>query len=206
MGFLPFGFVYPDELKIDGVHYDLACPDPKIEAIRERMEWLNDVIEKCQTPAPVAAAALDLFQSLSSCGKKDFWVKIMAAAAPADIAPVVDAIAVKNGVTAAAPLDFPNAIALVDCRFVDTKEWEHLRRYSIGGSDAATILGFCHYHSPRSIYYDKTGVRVNVLDSQDWQRQHILDYGHFVEDHVIDSFAGSVGAKRIEEHRSASRS
>lgn len=191
-GYFPYGFTYPK-----GFQYNETNPDPSIEKIRLRVEFLNEAISYSNIPDYVFAAALDLFQSHSWYDKDVFWDGIMARLSPVQVAALVDAIA--DNVTDAMPrLDFPNAIALFDCRFISTKEWEHIRRYSIGGSEAATVLGLSHYQSPRSLYYEK---KAPVPDNRGLGGQHILDYGHFVEEHICHINSSTMGAVRYPEHR-----
>ena len=191
-GYFPYGFTYPK-----GFQYSEANPDPVIEKIRLRMEYLNKALSYSTLPDYLFAAALDLFQSHTAYEKDIFWDGITNNLAPAQVARIVEAIS--DQVSGAMPrLDFPNAIALFDCRFISTKEWEHIRRYSIGGSEAATVLGLSHYQTQRSLYYEK---KAPVPNDGDLSRQHILDYGHFVEEHITNSFTATIGAILYPEFR-----
>lgn len=191
-GYFPYGFTYPK-----GFRYSEANPDPAIEKIRLRVEYLNEAIAHSSVEDYIFAAALDLFQSHSDYDKDVFWDGIMARLNPVQVARVVDAIS--DQVVGAMPrLDFPNTIALFDCRFISTKEWEHIRRYSIGGSEAATVLGLSHYQTQRSLYFEK---KAPVPDDGDIGRRHILDYGHYVEDHIVHSFTATIGAVLYPEYR-----
>ena len=76
--------------------------------------------------------------------------------------------------------------------------FKHVRRYSIGGSEAATVLGLSHYQTLRSLYYEKKKPPKSVTDIG---RQQILDYGHFVEEHIVESNAKTLGAIHYPEFR-----
>ena len=191
-GYFPYGFTYPK-----GFQYSDANPDPVIEMIRLRMEYLNEAISYSTLPEHIFAAALDLLQSHTDYKKEVFWDGIMDTLTPAQVAKIAEALS--DQVTGAMPrLDFPNAIALFDCRFISTMEWEHIRRYSIGGSEAATVLGLSHYQTQRTLYYEK---KAPVPDDRGLSGQHILDYGHYVEDHIVQTFTATIGAVLYPEHR-----
>lgn len=190
--FFPFGFRYPK-----GFPYSEANPDPKIEAVRLRMKYLNEVQQISMLPGHLFAAAMDMFQSESTFTPDIFWEEIQKELTMDEVAEIAKAIVPTLGVVVE-PLEFPNAIALFDCRFVATSEWEHIRRYSIGGSEAATVLGLSHFQTPLSLYYEK---RCPHHPEKDISNQHILDYGHAVEDYIVDSFASRLGAVRYPEYR-----
>lgn len=191
-GYFPFGFTYPK-----GFSYNEANPDPAIESIRQRMDYLNQAHSVSDLPGYIFAAALDDFQNHAGVAKDEFWKKIMCNLTPEQLSDIANALA--DTVIGAMPrLEFPNAIALFDCRFVTTKEWEHIRRYSIGGSEAAAVLGLSHFQSPRSVYFEK---KAPVKEAPNICRQQILDYGHFVEDHIIESVATSLSVMHYPEHR-----
>lgn len=191
-GYFPYGFVYPK-----GFQYSETNPDPMIEKVRLRIEFLNQSISYSSVDDYIFAAALDLFQSHTEYEKEVFWDGIMDRLNPAQLARIVDAIS--GQVVGAMPrLEFPNSIALFDCRFISTKEWEHIRRYSIGGSEAATVLGLSHFQTPRSLYFEK---KAPVPDERSLGSQHILDYGHYLEPHIVHSIASTIGAVLYPEHR-----
>lgn len=191
-GYFPYGFTYPE-----GFQYTSANPDPALEKIRLRMEFLNKAFSYSSLEGHIFAAALDLFQGHTGYEKDAFWEGIMNELNPAQLARVAEAIS--DQVVGAMPrLDFPNAIALFDCRFISTKEWEHIRRYSIGGSEAATVLGLAHYQTPRSLYYEK---KAPVPDANELGRRHILDYGHYVEEHITHTNTSNMGAILYPEFR-----
>lgn len=190
--FFSFGFQYPQ-----GMAHGVNNPDPKIEKIRERMNFLNNIHQRSGLQGHIFAASMDLFQSESNMEKDVFWEQVQQNFSEQELIDIANAIApmVKNEMP---PLEFPNAIALVDCRFVSTTEWEHIRRYSIGGSEASAVLGLSHFQSPLSLFHEK---RSTPLKSADLSRQQILDYGHAVEDYIVESFAHMLGAVRYPEHR-----
>lgn len=196
--YLPFGFQYPD-----GFAYNDANPDPAIVAIKHRIDFLNTVHDHAFMPdgSPMPghffAAAMDLLQKKSSKEVGTFWDEAENGLSPEELGTIAQSILPL--VSDALPLlDFPNAIALFDCRFISTKEWEHVRRYSIGGSEAGTVLGVSHFQSPRSLYYEK---KKPVADDHDASTQQIFDYGHCVEDYTIEYVAKLVGAVRYPEYR-----
>lgn len=190
--YFPFGFRYPK-----GFPYNEGNPDPGIEAVRKRMLYLNKVHAHTNLPGHIFAAAMALFQAESKYEPDEFWDNIKKEMKMQDVARV--AFHLSGAVQHEPPrLEFPNAIALFDCRFVSTKEWEHIRRYSIGGSEAAAILGVAKYHSLRSIYHEK---KTPYEEKRGVDSQHILDYGHSVEPYVIAEIASRLGAKQRPEYR-----
>lgn len=190
--YFPFGFSYPV-----GFTHSEANPDPGIESLRKRMEFLNEAHSLSSLPGHIFAAALALFQSKSNEEPGAFWDKIAMELSLQEIADVAESL---MPMVAQEPprLDFPNAIALFDCRFVSTKEWEHIRRYSIGGSEASTVLGLSKFQSPRSLYYEKKAPNGKERDAGG---QQILDYGHAVEPYVIGEIASRLGASVYPEYR-----
>lgn len=190
--YLPFGFQYPK-----GLHHSDANPDPKIEDIRQRVAWLNDVHELSNLPGHIFCAGMHLFQQKSEKDADEFWTECRNRCTPAEMAEIAVAMA---PLVANEPerLEFPNAIALFDCRFVSTKEWEHIRRYSIGGSEAATVLGLSKYQTPRSLWHEK---RTRYDEPFDIGREQIFDYGHAVEPYIIEELASRLGARVYPEYR-----
>lgn len=196
--YLPFGFTYPD-----GFAYNEANPDPALEAIKHRIDFLNTCHDFAflpdGTPMPghIFAAAMDLLQKKSEMSVGDFWARAEQNFSHDEIGQIAQALypLVQDTLPL---LDFPNAIALFDCRFISTKEWEHVRRYSIGGSEVGTILGVSHFQSPRSLYHEKKSPN---LSEHDAGMQQIFDYGHCVEDYTIGYVANLLGAKRYPEYR-----
>lgn len=190
--YFPFGFQYPK-----GLPHNDSNPDPVIEGMRERMAFLNRLYQRSDLPGHIFAAALALFQSESQLEPGAFWTSIQSELTDNEIVQIAEALA--PSVANEPPrLDFPNSIALFDCRFVATKEWERIRRYSIGGSEASAVLKLSHFQSQLTLFYEKTNP---PADERDISGQQILDYGHCVEDYVIESIAGKLGAVRWPEHR-----
>ena len=190
--FFPFGFVYPS-----GLSHSDSNPDPAIESIRHRMAYLNRVHSATILRGEDFSAAMAKFQQESKYEPDAFWPLVEATFSDAEVAQIAEVI------FATLPkqpdrLAFPNAVALFDCRFVSTSEWEHVRKYSLGGSDAAAVLGLSHFKSPRGVFLDKTST-----DKEDRSlgSQHILDYGHAVESFVIDQTAETLGCKHYPEYR-----
>ncbi len=190
--YLPFGFQYPK-----GLDHSDANPDPKIEDIRHRVAWLNEVHELSKLPGHIFCAGMYLFQQKSEKDADEFWTECRNRCTPAEMAEIAVAMA---PLVADEPerLEFPNAIALFDCRFVSTKEWEHIRRYSIGGSEAATVLGLSKYQTPRSLWHEK---RTRYEELYDIGREQIFDYGHAVEPYIIGELASRLGAMVYPEYR-----
>ena len=96
-------------------------------------------------------------------------------------------------------LEWPNAITVVDCAFLTTKEWEMLRHLGLGGSDAAAVLGQSAYKNAQETYHDKVWTPEKM--KLDEKNQGIFDRGHFMEDKVVDAFLRLTGFKRIPETR-----
>lgn len=207
--YFPFGFVYPTGPNIP---YSNTNPDPGIETLRTRVAFLNTCHDCSTLPGHIFAAALKLLQERSSRGVEEFWDVIQQEFTPAEVSEIADSLA--HMVAEEPPrLDFPNAIALVDCRFVSTLEWQHLRRYSIGGSEAAVVVGkvdengdqingftqLSKFQTRRGLFYEKQATFVEVPNSP--QKQQIFDYGHAVEPFVIQKAAEELGAKQYPEYR-----
>lgn len=205
--YFPFGFQYPQ-----GFAYSDTNPDPGIETLRKRTAFLNECHAASGLPGHIFGAAAKLFQERSELDIDTFWTNAQASLSPADIAAVATSL---SQFCADEPprLDFPNAIAICDCRFVSTLEWQHLRRYSLGGSEAAVVVGktdefgdqingftqLSHYQSRRGLFYEKQATFVEKPNNA--SKQQIFDYGHLVEDFVIDKAARLLGAKRRPEYR-----
>ncbi len=191
-GYLPYGFVYPK-----GFAYCESKPDPALVAIRERIDYLNKAHERSGMPGHIFFAALALLQKESGLDVDVFWNKAITALTGAELAEVAKAM--EPAVADEPPrLDFPNTVALFDCRFISNEEWRHIRRYSIGGSEASAVLGLSHFKSPAAVYYSKKQPRD---EERDLGGQHILDYGHAVEPYIINEIATRLGARPYPEYR-----
>lgn len=190
--YFPFGFKYPV-----GLAHNDANPDPMIQSVEERMAFLNKLHQKSGLPGHIFAAAIYKFQSESYLEPGAFWDQIRKELTEDELVQIAQALA-PSVADEPERLDFPNAIALFDCRFVANREWVRIRRYSIGGSEASTVLGLSHFQSQLSLYYEKT---CPPPDNEDITWQQILDYGHAVEDYVIESVVERLGAVRYPEYR-----
>ena len=207
--YFPFGFVYPAGPNIP---YSDANPDPAIETLKDRIAYLNRCHDCSSLEGHIFAAALKMLQERSAKDVEDFWDIMQAEFDPAEVAEMAGALA---PLVAEEPprLDFPNAIALVDCRFVSTLEWQHLRRYSIGGSEAAVVVGkvdengdqidgytqLSKFQTRRGLFYEKQATFVEVPNTP--SKEYIFSYGHCVEPFVIQRAAAEVGAKQYPEYR-----
>lgn len=118
---------------------------------------------------------------------------------PAKIAELAEMLSV--GVSVEPRIEWPNAEVVVDTAFVTRKEWETLRMLGTGGSDAAVILGISPYNTPRSLYYSKRGVPYVIPEPEDEGKEFIFEYGHRMEDMVINTFCKQAGCVRIRETR-----
>jgi len=190
--YFPFGFRYPK----GGMHSD-TNPDPVIETLRKRMEYINKVHALSGLPGHIFGAAMDLLQKEAVVDVDEFWAQIRKTLTMKELAEI--AVSLSDQVKdEPIRLEFPNAIALVDCRFVAIKEWERLRRYSIGGSEAATVLELSHFQSRRTLFYEKTQPKE---ERRTVGGQQILDYGHRMEDYIINEVAHRLGAAWYPEYR-----
>lgn len=90
---------------------------------------------------------------------------------------------------------FPNAIEVVNCMFITTKEWELIRCMGFGGSDSAIASGIYKYESSseRTLYHSKTTISAN--SDEDADKAFIFTYGHVHEPQVIATFCQKTGAK-----------
>lgn len=178
--FLPFGFTAKEEIH------------PIVQNIKERIEYLNGAITKSGIPGHQFAAALALLME-----KGRIPASHLQAVAQEDLVQIVKSL-LPLVAQEPEPLEFPNVVPLVDCRFVTTSEWEQIRRFSIGGSDSGIIMGKSHYRSERELWLDKMGKYHTLKDPG---RDYLFAYGHAVEDFVLEKLAGLLGAKRYPEHR-----
>lgn len=95
-------------------------------------------------------------------------------------------------------VEWPNATTVIDTAFVTTKEWECVRRLSIGGSDAAIVKKISPYRTRYELYQDKRGTPIAIDDTD---KQAIFDRGHAMEETVINKVCLDIGATRIPETR-----
>ena len=71
----------------------------------------------------------------------------------------------------------------------------------LGGSDAAVVLGISPYNSALELYHNKRGTVFPNPKAPDEGLQFIFDYGHTVEDLVVQEFCRRTGAVRVRETR-----
>lgn len=93
---------------------------------------------------------------------------------------------------------FPNAIEVVNCMFITTKEWELIRCMGFGGSDSAIACGIYKYESSseRTLYHSKTTLPAD--SDEDADKAFIFTYGHVHEPQVIATFCQKTGAKVLQ--------
>ncbi len=71
------------------------------------------------------------------------------------------------------------------------EDWLNLRRHSIGGSDAAAIVGLNEYASPFSVWADKRGLTEDKPDNE------AMRQGRDLEEYVAQRFCAETG-KRVK--------
>ena len=72
-------------------------------------------------------------------------------------------------------------------------EWQEARSHSIGGSDAASVIGLSQYKSPYTLFAEKTG----MIIPEDISRKEAVRLGHFLEEYVAQRFCEETG-KRVK--------
>lgn len=82
---------------------------------------------------------------------------------------------------------------LVETGGLTEQEWLSYRRFGIGGSDAAAVMGQSPFCTKRDLYYDKRGIQP-VLDEEEsnWVAKEV---GHRLEDLVAEIFSKKTGFK-----------
>lgn len=81
---------------------------------------------------------------------------------------------------------------LVDTTNLSRDEWLAYRRYGIGGSDAAAILGISPWRTARDLYYDKLGIAEVSENEDNWVQ---LEMGNLLEPLVAQIFEKKTGLK-----------
>lgn len=76
------------------------------------------------------------------------------------------------------------------------EEWREARRQSVGGSDAATVLGLNSYASPYSLWAEKTGAVI----PEDISQKEAVRLGHVLEPYVAQRFTEITGKKVRREN------
>ena len=71
------------------------------------------------------------------------------------------------------------------------EEWLNIRRESIGGSDAAAVLGLSNYVSPYALWAEKTG----QIITPDISDNEAVRLGNDLEQYVADRFCEATGKK-----------
>lgn len=159
-----------------------------LRRVKRRMVKLDDALDMTGMDGAVFAKLAkvlfdNFFVKFESCGAEELamWVQSCDDGSPVEHR-----------------LEWPNAVVVVDCAFLTTKEWEMIRHLGIGGSDVASILGTSIYKNAQETYHDK--VWSPMLMPAD-ESQAIFDRGHFLEDNVVEAFLNLTDFKRIPETR-----
>jgi len=163
-----------------------------LEKLEKRMELLQGGLELSKLPPEnFARTAKILF---------DEWPARFEKYSPSSLCKMVEHFDPKDELPHR--IEWPNAITIVDTAFVTTEEWEALRRFGIGGSEAAAILGLSPWKTELEIKYDKMAKDDLVPEPNEKARsQAIFTRGHVLEDKVIEAFCDLFLAKRIPETR-----
>lgn len=85
-------------------------------------------------------------------------------------------------------------ITRVSTKHMSREEWLERRRMSIGGSDAAAVLGLSKYNSPYALWCEKTGKVV----PEDISDKEAVRLGNDLEEYVAQRFAEATG-KRVRK-------
>ena len=78
---------------------------------------------------------------------------------------------------------------LINTKNIKHDDWLTYRRKGIGGSEAAAIMGMNAYCSPLTIYYDKIGMKPDVVDNE------AMRVGRDLEAYVAKRFMEQTGLK-----------
>lgn len=81
-------------------------------------------------------------------------------------------------------------------RYGSHEEWLEIRKNSIGGSDAAAIMGMSQYGSAYTLWLEKTGQR----EPEDISDKEPVRLGHDLEDYVAHRFMKKTGKKVRREN------
>lgn len=87
-------------------------------------------------------------------------------------------------------------IEKISVKEMTNDQWLEARRNSIGGSDAATVLGLNHYNSAYSLWCDKT----RKITTEDISDREAVRLGHDLEQYVADRFMEATGKKVRREN------
>lgn len=80
-----------------------------------------------------------------------------------------------------------NHLIRISTRSMDRQEWLDLRRKTIGGSDAAGIVGLSQYATPYTVWADKTGRLPNKEDNE------AMRQGRDLEEYVASRWEEATG-------------
>ncbi|ROR28501.1 putative phage-type endonuclease [Mobilisporobacter senegalensis] len=78
---------------------------------------------------------------------------------------------------------------LVKTSGLSHEEWLKYRKLGLGGSDAGAICGLNPYSSPMSVYFDKIGDEIILIDNE------AMKQGRDLEDYVAKRFIEATGLK-----------
>lgn len=87
-------------------------------------------------------------------------------------------------------------ITKISVKGMRQEEWVEARRHSVGGSDAATVLGLNPYSSPYALWAEKTG----AITPEDISQKEAVRLGHYLEPYVADRFQEETGKKVRREN------
>lgn len=173
----------------------------------ENREWFNETLHRVSARMDKLEEAL----SLSGMSGEVFSLAVEHLFNPDDDLHIIDSMtpqAIANfagllgyGITAEPRLEWTNAEVVVDTAFVGRREWETLRMLGMGGSDAAVVLGISPYNTPQALYHSKCGTKFEKEESIDLGKDYIFEYGHRMEDMVINQFCKRNGCRRVRETR-----
>lgn len=164
-----------------------------LKRISERMDKLEHALDLSGLSGEVFSVALEkVFDTNAEIHPIDSMTA-------EDIASLAELMS--DGVTAEPRLEWPNAEVIVDTAFVGRKEWEMLRMLGMGGSDAAVVMGISPYNSRAMLYHSKCGTKFPKQDAPDPGKEYIFEYGHRMEDMVINQFCKRNGCTRVRETR-----
>lgn len=83
----------------------------------------------------------------------------------------------------------------IDTKNMNYDDWLEQRKYSLGGSDAGTILGFNKYKSPYTLYWEKLEPEMK----EDLSNNEAIHFGNVLEDVVAREFTRRTG-KKVRKH------
>lgn len=87
-------------------------------------------------------------------------------------------------------------VTKISTRDMSREEWVEHRKNSIGGSDAAALLGLNQYSSPYALWAEKTG----AVEPRDLSEKEAVRLGTFLEPYVAQRFTEITGKKVRREN------